>query len=354
MSSSISSSDPDADRWRRFARLYLLSAAGLLALVYAFVAIVDPWDTLPLSPGLPRVPISTNARFSFPALARQPRFDSAVVGNSSSRLLKPEELNPGFGARFVNLAMNSATPYEQSRILRVFLRAHPAPKAVVIGLDQVWCNPFDARYTERAFPEWMYGDSLWPAYKEVLTPYAVQEAANQFAVVVGLKRRRYGLDGYTSFVPPESQYDRVRRDAAFLRWPPTERAPPPPDAVAEFPALPRLRTMLASLPAGTRKVVYFVPYYRERQGAPGSVTDWRWKQCKQQVAAIAAASGAETLDFMIPSWITLDKDHYWDPVHYRQPIATLVAEGLAAGRSLHAAVLNPAPDERAPGEQAQR
>lgn len=329
MSSSTSSSDP----WRRFTRLFSITALAALAILYGFVIIVDPWDTLPLSPRLPRVPISTNARYSFPALARSPQFDSAILGNSSSRLLQPAELNPGFGAHFANLAMNSATPYEQSRMLDVFLRAHPDPRVIMVGLDAVWCAPTLERYTERSFPEWMYRPNLWPGYGQMLTPYAVQEAANQFAVMLHLKRRRYGLDGYTSFVPPESQYDRVRRDAAFLRWPPVDETPPPPGATATFPALEVLRSMLAELPASTRKIVYFVPYFRERQGEPGSVTAWRWDQCKREVAGIAQQAGAVALDFMIASAITTDRDNYWDPVHYRVPIATMLAQALVRGEA---------------------
>src|SRR3954454_12808477 len=268
MSSSISSSDP----WRRFARLLLTTAAVALAVVYGFVIIVDPWGTLALSPQLPRVPISTNARYSFPALARSAKFDSAVLGNSSSRLLEPRLLNPGFDAHFANLAMNSATAYEQSRMLEVFLRAHPHPRVVMFGLDKEWCSPTVQRYTERPFPEWMYASNLWPAYAYMLNPYAIQEAANQFAVMTHMKRRRYGLDGYTSFVPPESAYDRVRRDAAFLRWPPTDPSPPKPGDVAVFPALKLLRENMLSVPPDTRKILFFVPYYLERQGEPGSVT----------------------------------------------------------------------------------
>ena len=309
-------------------------------MLYAFVAVVDPWDTLPLSPPLPRVPISTNARFSFPALARSPNFDSLVLGTSTARLLQPALLNPEFGARFANLAMNSATAYEQSRLLEVFLRAHPHPRAVILGLDAEWCQPKIERYTPRPFPEWMYQADLWPAYGHMLTGYAVQEAVNQFAVLVHLKRRRYGLDGYTSFVPPESQYDRARRDAAFLRWPPMDHTPPPAGAVAEFPAMALLRTMLQAIPAGTRKVLFFTPYHVDQQGAPGSGTAWRWAACKRKVAKVAAETGAEALDFMIPSAITSDRENYWDPLHYRVPIAVRLAEALAKGHSPDAVRLN--------------
>ena len=307
--------------------------------MYGFVVLVDPWDALPLSPPLPRVPISSNARYSFPALARSARFDSVVLGTSTARLLQPAQLDRAFDAHFANLAMNSATAYEQSRIFDVFLQAHPAPRVVIIGLDAEWCAPRLERYTPRPFPEWMYSTNRWPGYREMLSPYAVQEAANQFAVMLHLKRRIYGLDGYTRFVPDESQYDTARRDAAFARWPPTDRSPPDAGARAAFPALPLLRGMLGALPAGTRKVLFFTPYQREQQGEPGSGTAWRWAECKRAVAAIAQASGAEALDFMIPSAITDSRNNYWDPLHYRVAVAATLAAALAKGDSPDAVVL---------------
>src|ERR1700733_11757871 len=100
MSSSISSSDPqssDPRAWRRFLLWLVGSGMGFFLFVYVFVAVVDPWGVLPLSPPLPRVPISTNARFSFPALARSPAFDAAVFGTSTTRLLRPAILNGLFG-----------------------------------------------------------------------------------------------------------------------------------------------------------------------------------------------------------------------------------------------------------------
>lgn len=313
----------------------------MLALLYGLVVIVDPWDSLPLSPPLPRVPISSNARFSFPALARSPNFDSVVLGTSSARLLRPAELNPGFGAHFANLAMNSATAYEQSRMFDLFLQWHPAPKVVIVSIDQAWCSDTFQRFTPRPFPEWMYETNRWPGYREMLTPFAVQEAWNQLMVMIGLKRRIYGLDGYTSFVPPDSQYDTARRDRAFLNWPQLDHTPAPVGAKAVYPALPLLDRMLSELPPVTRKILYFTPYHIDQQGAPGSLTAWRWAHCKDDVAAIARRRGAEALDFQIPSSITRDRDNFWDPVHYRQAIATRVTRGLVDGASPDAVVLTP-------------
>ena len=234
------------DPWRRFAKTLLLSAAGLVGGLYLFVIAVDPWGSLPLSLPLPRVPISSNARFAFPVLARSPRFDAAVFGTSTARLLRPVDLDPEFGARFVNLAMNSATAWEQSQMLGVFLRAHPHPAAILIDMDAAWCGESAERLTPRPFPDWMYRRNRWPGYAEMFTPYAVQEAFNLVLVLLHVKQSSYGTDGYTSFVPPDASYDPARVDAAFARWPPTNEQPTAPDAPQAFPNLP----LLAQDPGG--------------------------------------------------------------------------------------------------------
>jgi hypothetical protein len=334
MSSSISASDPqssDPRAWRRFLLWLVGSGMGFFLFVYVFVAVVDPWGVLPLSPPLPRVPISTNARFSFPALARSPAFDAAVFGTSTTRLLRPAILNGLFGAHFVNLAMNSATAWEQSRMLALFAHAHPAARMVIIGLDGAWCNMAPQESSGRPFPRWMYAGSPWRGYREVANLYAVQEAANQFAVLVGMKRPRYGLDGYTDFLPDERLYDPVRVAQIFAQWGPAPDIPTIPGAVHVFPALSMLAKDLAALPAGTRKLLFFTPSHVDLQGNPGSDIAAVNAACKSAVASIAAgAPGTEVVDFLIPSPITRDRDNYWDPLHYRVPIADRIMRDLAA------------------------
>lgn len=293
-----------------------------------------------MSPPLPRVPISTNARYSFPALARSPRFDSVILGDSTARLLQPAVLDPGLHARFANLSMNAATAYEQSRMLALFLHAHPRPNAVIVSMSQAWCTETAARFTPRSFPEWMYRGSPWAAYRELLTPYAIQEAANQFAVMMGWKQRRYGLDGYTSFVPPDSAYDPAKRDALFRHWGPVANGPAPADVEPAYPAMPMLAAMLQSLPPGTRRILFFAPQSVDLQGVPGSIAAWRWAGCKREVAGLAREYGALALDFNRVSPITTDRDNFWDPVHYRQAIARRVMEALIAGSSPDATTLH--------------
>jgi len=162
MSSSISSSD-----WRRFFRLAAGTAVLAVAVIYAFVVLMDPFDTLPLSPPITRAPVASNARFAYPSLARSDRFDSAIFGTSTSRLLRPEVLDPEFGARFVNLAMDAATGYEQSRMMAIFRAAHPAARLVLVGLDVSHCiiADTDMKFTARPFPVWMYEGSPWRGYR---------------------------------------------------------------------------------------------------------------------------------------------------------------------------------------------
>ena len=328
------------DPWRRFAKTLLLTAAGLVGGLYLFVIAVDPWGSLPLSLPLPRVPISSNARFAFPVLARSPRFDAAVFGTSTARLLRPVDLDPEFGARFVNLAMNSATAWEQSQMLGVFLRAHPHPGAILIDMDAAWCGESAERLTPRPFPDWMYQRNRWPGYAEMLTPYAVQEAFNLVLVLLHVKHSDYGTDGYTSFVPPDASYDPARVDAAFARWPPTNEQPTAPDAPQAFPSLPLLAQDLAAIPPGTRTVLFFPPAHTEQQGQPGSWTAVRWAACKRAVAGLAAGR-ATVLDMLIPSAITRDRGNFWDPLHYRVAVAGRVAALLGGAPGDEERVLAP-------------
>lgn len=327
-------------RWRGFARAFAVTAALVGATLYLFVALVDPWGMLPLSPPWHRIPISSNARYSMPALAIAPRFDSAMVGTSTGRLLQPAVLDDPFGAHFVNMAMNSATAWEQGRILRLFLRHHPAPRVVLIDIDAEWCfaNQHGLSEPNRPMPDWMYEGSPWRGYAEMMNLYAVQEAANQFMWLMGHKQQRFGSDGYTSFVPPDRSYDPKRVDELFRTWAfDTTKAdgPAPPPA-----SIPFLISLLAAIPTKTTKILWFPPAARERQGAPGSHVAATRAACRSAIAAVARATPhTMAVDFEIPGPIADDRANFWDPIHYRQAVAHMVMDDLAAaaaGRDLPA------------------
>jgi hypothetical protein len=335
MSSSTSSSE-DPARWARFARRLLGTAGALVVFVHAFIALVDPWGMLPLSLPLPRETVTTNQRFSYPMLARDGRFDSVVIGTSSARLLRPPVLDPALGGRFANLSMNSGTAWEQSQILALFTRSHPAPRNVLVGLDMVWCESGPLRrLTPRPFPDWMYGPNLWRGYAEILNPFAAEEAGKQALAMLGLARPRYGRDGWADFLPDDRLYD-APRAAAGLVPPPAEPAPAG-TPVFDFPQHALLAERLAALPASTRVLLFFVPYHVSLQPRPGTLEALRWDACRRGIEAIARTRpGTILADFMIPSGITREDTNYWDPQHYRIGIADILVRDLAeaaAGRA---------------------
>jgi len=139
MSSSISSSEP-APEWGRWLTAFLGALALGAALVFAFVIAVDPYDSGRFGfLGIKGVS-DLNPRTANASRARDPQFDSAIVGDSTAQLLKPSELSALTGARFVQLTVPGSGPREQLAILDFFARHHARIGAVVIGVDGAWCT----------------------------------------------------------------------------------------------------------------------------------------------------------------------------------------------------------------------
>lgn len=321
MSSSTSSSDPAS--WSRFLRRLLATAAAACAAVYAFIVLIDPWGVLPFSIPADRAQVSSNLRYAFAGVARLDRFDSAIFGTSTARVLVPDALNAALGTRFVNLGISSSTPYEQSRVFGVFLRHHPRPRVVIQGIETSWCAPGELpRFTFRPFPDALYEASPWPAYREMMSVYALTEAVNQLGAITGLRRPRFGRDGYSRYLPEESRYDAARAAAQLppVTWDSQDEAPRPTGPLTlQGPDI--LRRMLSALPAETRRVVIFMPRYLALQPAPASAEGIALAECKRRVAAMAAEiPNLVVLDYMRPTWITREATNYWDDVHFRDAI----------------------------------
>ncbi len=317
------------DPWRRFAGL-LLGAAGALGLgVLAVVTILDPYG-LRAAPGRAPGPImDLNQRFMYPQVVRSGAFDAAVFGTSTARLLDPQTLDRAFGGRFANLAMNAATPWEQTQLARLFLARAPA-KAVLFGLDAPWCEA-DAdtkRLTFRAFPPWLYREPLgWDAPLHQWNQQSVEIAGRALLHALGRMPARIRGDGYEVFTPPESRYDAARAAAHIHGDGLGAEAKAGADAAGPavaLPALPWLDALLGLVPTDGLKIVAFMPVNVAAQPRPGSPAATREAACKAQVAAIARRRGATLVDFRIPSAVTRDDTNYWDALHYRLPVAARI------------------------------
>jgi hypothetical protein len=325
--------------WPGSNRIFLATFIGGIAAVYAFILLVDPYGVAPYSPLFGRPIISsTTKRQVYPQILRTGRYDSLVVGTSTSKLLDPAALGPVLGGHFANLAMAGATAWEQVQVIDLFRRRVAAPKALLVGLDHEWCDRNgESIAREKQFPSWAFDDNPWNDLLYLLNSPTMEAASLAVAGVLGMAPKQARDDGFESFLPPESAYDLARARDHILHAP-VPRAPgadrPAPDVsekerqAMEFEALPWLDEALARLPDATRKVLVFTPVHVAAMPGRGSYGAVWEAECKQRIAAIARRRGAVLVDWRIPSPLTTEDSHYWDPLHFRLPIAYQVIADL--------------------------
>jgi hypothetical protein len=157
----------------------------------------------------------------------------------------------------------------------------------------------------------------------------LEAASRAVGYLFGRVKPRLRRDGFEVFVPPDSTYDlaRARNDL----WGPGASPPQLHEGdrtVMEFPALPWLDESLASLPGETRKLLVFPPVHIRQLPTPGSPGDAREAECKRRITAIAHRRGALLADFQIASPLSAEDSNFWDPLHYRLPIAYRLIDDL--------------------------
>ncbi|MEA3231336.1 MAG: hypothetical protein U9Q05_06240 [Thermodesulfobacteriota bacterium] len=330
--------------WKTFLR----TAACVLVVLFlgsvVFIMVVDPYASIPFSPDWERSTVGGDQRLFYPNLARAARFDSAIVGTSSGRLLRPEDLNKQFASRFVNLCLNSASVYEQESMLNIFLAHHPHPKTVIFGIDHVYVDEkYNKPHIEPAFewPEWLYDQNPFnnfPPYRL----HTLTHAWRQFLSMTGLKTYKYGRDGYTDFTRPMDEYDlnRARMKIYGTQEPKPVKAVFPPAQMSsaeidafKFPNLAILVRMLRKLPHETVKILVLMPAHHFIQPAPGSADAIHWQEFLRRLTKLTRnLPGGYILNFNIPSPITTQDANYWDGLHYTVVVAaelvSLIAEGV--------------------------
>jgi hypothetical protein len=324
--------------WCAFVFLFFGTFLGVALGAYLFILLIDPYGDIPFSLPMNRGIVSISDRFMTPEIIRSRRFDSLIIGTSTSRLLDPETLDPLFHARFANLAMDSALAWEQKTTLELFLRVMGPPRVLIVGLDSVWCTPEADRnrITFRGFPDWLYDDNPWNDYLYLFNYGTLEIAARQIGYQLGLYPERARSDGYRNFLPPESEYDPVRAHDAIWRGKRPEPTALSPSLSStersqlQFPALAWLDANLARIPAPNLKILAFMPLNIAAQPTSGTREAQIDAECKDRIVAIAHNRGAKVIDWLFASALTSNDSNYWDNLHYRVPIAARVARDLAA------------------------
>ena len=329
-------------------KVFLRTAACVLLVLFLgsviFILVVDPYASIPFSPNWERSTVDGDQRLFYPNLARSARFDSAIIGTSSGRLLRPEGLNKRFASRFVNLCLNAASVYEQEAMLNIFLAHHPHPRTIIFGIDHVYFKPeYDKQHIgpSENWPEWLYDQNPlnnFPPYRL----HTLTHAWRQFLSMAGLMTYKYGRDGYTDFTRPMDEYDldRARVKIYGTQEPKPVKAVVPPTRMSSaeieaftFPSLAILGRMLSQLPDETLKILVLTPAHIFFQPAPGSAGAIRWQEFLRRLTGLTRnLPRAYLLNFNIPSPITTQDANYWDGQHYTVVIAaeleSLIAEGV--------------------------
>jgi hypothetical protein len=331
---------PPPSIWRRFLATSGLTAVAAAAALYGLVVASDPYGIFVSAKAAPGPIMDINQRYMYPQIVRSRRFDAAIFGTSTVRLLDPRELGGLFGARFANLAMNAGTPWEHMQLAELFLRHTPEPAALVFGIDPTWCaaDADKKRLTFRPVPPWLYDERRANDWPGLFNLTSVQIAFRITGFRLGLMRERVAPDGFEVFTPPEAAYDIERARRHLWGGRPRAIAPVVP-AVApsaaeragwRFPALAWLDELLGRVPRRTIVVVVFPPAHVSGQPVPGSAADALEAECKRHLAAIAGRHGAAAIDFRSFNATNAEDANYWDPLHYRLPVAARMAVAIHA------------------------
>ena len=322
--------------WQRFVWGFVTSFFAVLLAATILVFLMNPYGNLRPSLFREHVIMDGNQRFQYPALIRSGQFDSIVMGTSDARLLHPASLENVFGGRFANLALGAGTAWEQYRLVDLFIREVARPRLLLMALDHVWCDQTVAvgDITFRGFPEWIYDDDRLNDVLYMVNSVSVETSVRRLGYLLNLKPARF-VAGYEVFTPAEADYDllKAKRKIWKGKTPQVIEAVDPPylptreeRASWQFPTHVWLNEIFSRFPGDV--VVAFMPVHVRAQPAPGSLAAAKESECKERIVEIARRYEAPVVDFRIWSDITSTDSNYWDPLHYRVPIANRIVSGI--------------------------
>lgn len=320
----------DVAPWGRFAAT--TAAIAILGALAAFAVLLlsDPYDSgrFARRAGRP-VPAGDSPRFAAVALARDPAFSAAVIGNSHVQLIDPAALAQAELGRWASLATPGTGPREQLALLDWFARAHaPGPNAVLIGVDSKWCSAAAEPPLDHPFPFWLYARS----------PLDYAAGLFRLSSLTALRKRlaarlkppaRLRDDGYLDYA---ATYAALDPDGAKGR---AELARPLDAFAAAAPQGPygpleRLGQALDALPAHTLVVLLHPPIAPSARPTPGAPSQTARRACGEALAALAARRPRTlTLDWIAGPGAD-DPANFYDREHYRAPLARGVEAAVVA------------------------
>jgi len=314
---------PQQQVWRRFVIIFLSVFFGGLGSIYAFLLVVDPYDTgrfpTPLRAGV----FDGGSRTANASRGRDPSFNAAVFGNSRGQLLDPAKLSEATGSSFVQLTTPGSGPKEHMTMMRYFMAHHSGVAAMVLSVDEMWCGHDPPLPIIFPFPFWLYrGDLEYLAH--LLSTRAITSAQNRIKLAIG-KVPPTDPRGYVDY-----ETGRARNFHPGLAADAGDAIPPKPPNTY-FPALDQLDAVLAELPPQAGFVIVMPPVHQTVLPRRGTQIAADLPACKEALARrVAGRPRSGFLDYLIDGPISREADNFMDQQHYRMNIARLIEARIAA------------------------
>ena len=297
----------DGRAWRNWLLLVLsLGAVASIALWLA-VVLIDPFSTGRYAL-TQRIDITTtNSRLADVAVARDKRFNGAILGDSVSITLDPRSVARGSNWRLAQLGIYAADVSEVITVANEFEREHRDGRTLeIFVLSHRWCGDnISALKGNIPFPYWLYDTSDAVYLSRLLSPEAVSLSLMRLKIWLGKASPELREDGYL---------DRVFVQTIAVI--PSQRPTEGPSPAAPFPAIDALTAHIAALSDNRAVAIVFAPLYVGTLPVAGSAAAARLDACKQRMRDVAARRPhAAYLDLMTENSVTLRKENYFDPLH---------------------------------------
>ena len=310
--------------WSRCLRAFLGTTGVCAGLLFAFLLAVDPYDSGRFGMfGIDGM-VDRNTVTASASRARDPNFDSAIIGNSTALLINPNPLSQATGLRFVQLSVVGASPREELAVLDFFLRHHRHVGALVFVTDPGWCE-HTQREKPREFPYWLYGDSRLVYAGYLFSGAGIEHAIQRVSIGLGKRQRNDPSGTFNSEdVWPVGQF--------FEKNIPAD-PPPAADAASReiFPEVAKLDDVVRKLPLDVPVVILVPPTYGKTVPLPGSAIAAERQACNAALRRIVAGRPhSNFINYRLDNALTRDRANFVDYIHYRPLIATRISEGIAA------------------------
>jgi hypothetical protein len=336
--------------WRRFAILFVGVFAGVIGIAYAFIILVDPYESgrfasfglrspydastnqvADLTGSIPPSVAAfgdtdTSQRTSNVALGRAPRFNAAIFGNSHGQLLSPQRLSRATGLSFVQLTVPGSNVREQLAMMHWFIAHHADVGAMVLALDERWCVTDPALPIRTPFPFWLYSDNNLVYLANAMSTRSLRDSIRRVAAVFG-SPPPVDPAGYADYEMGKAWSFKPGPPATADEFPVAgERSS------RDFPGLIRLDAVLAEIPATTPVVIVMPPQFYTRLPPAGTPAAQFRDTCKERIAARAqrGAGRRAFIDFLVDSEIARTPENFMDDEHYRSNVAQIIEADIAA------------------------